>query len=229
MISNTFITTKNVNNADDLLGQLISRPKDDVPGLAVFFGRPGLGKTTWAINKAQNNENYFYVRLKSADTTRSFLIRLSALLTNGNYKLRDKINISNIYEDIEEILLANPQYVIFFDEVDLAFERSYRVLKLLRDLADTTQATFVLIGMENLKSKIKNYSNHYFDRCYFNFEFDVVSPEETKVLIDTKLGIKSSDTLAKRVWQKSQGTLRKTIKAIAEMEKALLENATLGE
>jgi DNA transposition AAA+ family ATPase len=224
MNQNSFITTHNAIAADRHLAQLANRPKSEVPGLAVFYGPPGLGKTTWALATARIQPDHFYIRLKTADTTKAFLIRLLAVLTNGNYKLRDKTNISTLYEEIEEILAANPHYVIFIDEVDIAFERSYRVLKLLRDLADTTYATYILIGMESLRSKIKNYSNHYFDRCYFSYEFSPATQEETRQLIDLKLGITASDTLAKRVWQQSQGTLRKTMKIIAEMELTLQED-----
>ncbi len=223
MKSDTFITTKNVELATHELSELLNRSKSDVPGMAVFFGRPGLGKTTWAKHLVSKNDNCFYFRLKAADTTKSFLTRLLALLTIGNYKLRDKTNIYTLYEEIEEILLANPDFVIFFDEIDLAFDRSYRVLKILRDLADITHASFVLIGMENIKSKIKSYSNHYYDRCYFFFEFDVASVPETKELISQKLNIEATDPIAKSVWSKSHGTLRKSIKVIANMEEVLNE------
>jgi len=224
MNQNSFISTHNTHDADRQLKLLLERPVNEVPGLAVFYGPPGLGKTTWAKYTAASNDNYFYIRLKTADTTKAFLIRLLAVLTNGNYRLRDKTNISTIYEEIEDILLANPNYVIFIDEVDIAFERSYRVLKLLRDLADITTATYVLIGMESLRTKIKNYSNHYFDRCYFNYEFSPATLEETKSLIERTLGISASDTLSRRVWQNSRGTLRKTMKIISEMEIAIRED-----
>ncbi len=224
MNQNSFIPTHNTRDADRQLSLLLSRPVTEVPGLAVFYGPPGLGKTTWALHTAAAHNNYFYIRLKTADTTKAFLIRLLAVLTNGNYRLRDKTNISTIYEEIEDILLANPNYVIFIDEVDIAFERSYRVLKLLRDLADITTATYVLIGMESLRTKIKNYSNHYFDRCYFNYEFSPATLEETKSLIERTLGISASDTLSRRVWQNSRGTLRKTMKIISEMEIAIRED-----
>jgi len=220
MNSNTFIITKNVNNANIYLQKLIDRPKSDVPGLAVFFGKPGLGKTTWAQNLAFNNNNVFFHRLKAAETTKGFLVRILANLRSQN-SFSERGSIQSLYEDIEQILLNNPDYIILIDEADRAFGRNYRVLDIIRDLADCTLATIVLIGMDSLKDKIKKFSQYYFDRCYFFYEFDVVDVPETKSLISQKLNIKATDAIADSAWKKSHGTLRKTIKVISEIEDAL--------
>jgi DNA transposition AAA+ family ATPase len=129
-----------------------------------------------------------------------------------------------IYAKIEEIFRRHPEYILLIDEADRAFKgKKSTILEMIRDLADCTMAQFILIGMEQLKTKIEKYSAHYFDRCYYFFEFAPVKIDEIPELITAKTGIRATETIINETMRRSNGTLRKAMKIINEIEEGVNE------
>jgi DNA transposition AAA+ family ATPase len=215
MRENVVISTYNTRDANKMVAELCSRPKTDTPGLAVFFGRPGLGKTTFVEHFPATNPSGIFIRMKEAETPKGFMKRLYAVCRFKESKVLD-YNVTGtteeIYAKIEEIFRRHPEYILLIDEADRAFKgKKSTILEMIRDLADCTMAQFILIGMEQLKTKIEKYSAHYFDRCYYFFEFTA------------KTGIRATETIINETMRRSNGTLRKAMKIINEIEEGVNE------
>ena len=54
------VETENVKSANRMLKNLLERTRTENVGLGLFYGRPGFGKTRWAIKTAQDN-GYVYI------------------------------------------------------------------------------------------------------------------------------------------------------------------------
>lgn len=46
------VRTRNVVEADEAINLLVTRPKEEMVGLGLLYGKPGLGKTTYATRIA---------------------------------------------------------------------------------------------------------------------------------------------------------------------------------
>ncbi len=222
MKSNVIVPIFNTREAAAKVKELQTRPKADVPGLACMYGCPGLGKSYWSESYASQN-NHIWIRMKEAETAKGFMSRLLKRLVYRDEGQNRNISGSTdeIYKECEEILQRNPDWVVFIDEVDRALGgRKTKVLEMIRDLADCTYASYILIGMEHLRRLIQKYSAHYFDRCYFFYEFRPATSEEMKAIIEAKIDYSASDKVVQATMEKSGGTLRKSIKLMVDMEEA---------
>ena len=157
------VEIENVKNANRVLRNLLDRPKTEVVGLGLFYGRAGLGKTRWATKTAQEN-GYIYIRLETNITTKDFLRELLSKLlhkTMPYYEVRGTCN--EIYNQILDYLQSHQDTVILVDELDYGFSNE-KILATIRDLVDQSLATFALISMEESKEKLVRMRSHFFDR-----------------------------------------------------------------
>ena len=67
MKQNKLVKISNVVEADQCIQYLLRRPKMEMVGLGLIYGRPGLGKTTYA-QRIAFQRNYVYLRLESMTT-----------------------------------------------------------------------------------------------------------------------------------------------------------------
>ena len=51
------VRTRNVVEADEAINLLVTRPKEEMVGLGLLYGKPGLGKTTYATRIALQRVN----------------------------------------------------------------------------------------------------------------------------------------------------------------------------
>ncbi|HNQ43201.1 MAG TPA: AAA family ATPase, partial [Candidatus Cloacimonadota bacterium] len=61
----------NVQKADRCIDFLLNRPRMEMVGLGMLYGRPGLGKTTYARRIAFTC-GYVYLRLEATTTPKTF-------------------------------------------------------------------------------------------------------------------------------------------------------------
>ena len=69
MKQGTLVRTQNVIAADKCIEYLQTRPKMEMVGLGLLYGRPGLGKTTYA-SRIAFSQGYLYLRLEATTTPR---------------------------------------------------------------------------------------------------------------------------------------------------------------
>lgn len=218
MKSRTLTETDNVKRARQTINYLICRPKTEMVGLGLIWGKPGLGKTRFARRIAAN-EGYIWMRLEASSTARSFVCQLyNALIHKGmqyNEPVRGRTN--EIYQKCLELLEDMPDTVIILDEIDYAF-RDKALLGTIRDIVDQTTAAIVMVGMGDAKAQLLKANTHYFDRCNSFCEFMPLGLDDTRKVITEVSDITIQDNLKKHIYSKTRGNLRQIIKMLNTVE-----------
>jgi DNA transposition AAA+ family ATPase len=216
----------NVKGANRVLRNLIDRTKTENVGLGLLYGRAGLGKTRWASRTAQDN-GYVYLRLESNITGKDFLRNLLYKLVEKTMPYYVPQGTQNeLYNQILDILYREFDSVIIIDEVDYGFSNE-KILASIRDLADQSLATFVLVGMERAKEKLAKMNAYYFDRCNAFFEFKALSYDDADKILKELCDIKVDAEITKYIHQRCNGTMRilnKYIDAVERIGKKMKKN-----
>lgn len=204
-----FVKTKNVKNFVSTLANLQNRAKG-VPGMALVYGEPGLGKTQAALWWVANNqEDAIYVSATQSMTTKWLLEEIIRELGDSPF-----YRTSEIFEQIVRELIKRPK-VIIVDEIDyLAHEKS--TIEMLRDIHDRTHTPIVLIGMTYADKKLKRY-RHLYDRLSEILQFQKFPFEDTKNLINELSEIKF-DNSAIEYMQNCDNRFRQIVKIIDKAE-----------
>ena len=87
---------------------------------------------------------------------------------------------------------------------------------MIRDIADNTIATIILVGMQNLREKILKLNTHYYNRFIYFAEFKPLTNQDCLIMCKSLADINIADDLAIFTNQKDQaaGDARKIIKSI---------------
>ena len=204
-----FVKTKNVKNFVSTLANLQNRAKG-VPGMALVYGEPGLGKTQAALWWVANNqEDAIYVSATQSMTTKWLLEEIIRELGDSPF-----YRTSEIFEQIVRELIKRPK-VIIVDKIDyLAHEKS--TIEMLRDIHDRTHTPIVLIGMTYADKKLKRY-RHLYDRLSEILQFQKFPFEDTKNLINELSEVKF-DNSAIEYMQNCDNRFRQIVKIIDKAE-----------
>ncbi len=202
-----FIKTANVKNFITLINNLINRGIG-VPGMALVYGEPGLGKTKVATWWAANNDAIFVSAIQ-VSTPRSLLEEIVKEM--GEVPL---FRSSDLFEQVVKNLIKEPR-VLIVDEIDYLTSNKCGI-EILRDIHDRTHTPIILIGMRFAKRNLKNYA-HLTDRFSEILQFKPFSIEETGMLIDGLSEIKFTEETIKYVHQTGYG-FRQIVKLIDKAE-----------
>ena len=208
----------NVQKADECIDFLLKRPRLEMVGLGMLYGRPGLGKTTYA-SRAAYARGYVYIRLEATTTPKTFakelLQNLYRSMGMGDYLPVGTTN--NIYKQCIQLLLDNEDTVIIIDEIDYAF-RYPQLLGSVRDLVDETFAVVILVGMQNAMDRLNQINAYYFDRCNYFYEFEAVSKDDIRMLGTELMNIPCPESMVNYIHFNAAGNLRKAIKIMHMLE-----------
>lgn len=119
-----------------------------MPGLGVFHGYPGYGKTFGAIFCASAFD-VIHISMQGDWTKKTFLERLLSELG-----LPPKRVVPDMVLQACEALAQDGRTLIV-DEADYAFRRG--VIELIRDLHDGSDTPVIMIGMEEFPQKLRKY------------------------------------------------------------------------
>ncbi|MBB4016704.1 hypothetical protein GGR16_001710 [Chelatococcus caeni] len=139
---------KNVAAFNGLIKRVINRAPD-LPGMACFFGRSGLGKTKAATYGA-NVTRATYVEVGQFTTAKSLL--RSILVELGQ---RPRGAIADMVEQAIMVLAADPMRPLIVDEAHFIAQK--RFVDLLRELHDKSLAPVILIGEETLPGQLEAF------------------------------------------------------------------------
>lgn len=215
------IKTRNVQKADAAIKFLLNRPKLEMVGLGLIYGKPGLGKTTYANRMAFSN-GYIYIRLEATTTPKSFAVQLLTSLYR-RFHLGEYIPVgtaNNLFKACLQVLEDNEDTVIVIDEIDYAF-RHPQLLGAIRDIVDETLTVVILIGMQNAKDRLNMINEYYFDRCNVFCEFVSLSKADIKAIASEVMEVKVSPGMIDTIFHQCAGNLRKAIKIMHMMEMAI--------
>lgn len=149
--NDTVAPLKNVALAMSLMERLVTRP-DHLPGIGVFYGHSGWGKTV-AANHLASHHRAYYVQCRRIWPKSALL---SAILHNmgispakRNYEMVDQI--------IEQLQLSRRPLVI--DEMDHLVDRSD--VELIRDIYEAAKTPILLVGEEQFPAKLRRSERFY--------------------------------------------------------------------
>ncbi len=119
-----------------------------MPGLGVFYGYPGYGKTFGAIFCATTFD-VIHLSMQGDWTKKTFLERLlNELGVPAKRTIPDMVS-----QACEELAVDGRTLIV--DEADYAFRRG--IIELIRDLHDGSDTPIVMIGMEEFPQKLKRF------------------------------------------------------------------------
>ena len=221
------IKTSNVLKADATIKFLLNRPKLEMVGLGLIYGKPGLGKTTYANRMAFSN-GYIYIRLEATTTPKSFAVQL---LTSPyrRYHLGEYIPVgtaNNLFKACLQVLEDHEDTIIVIDEIDYAF-RLPQLLGAIRDIVDETLTVVILVGMQNAKDKLNMINEYYFDRCNSFCEFGSLTKADIKAIATSVMEVKVSQEMAEVIYHRCAGNLRKAIKIMHMLETAIIKQPNI--
>jgi len=224
MKQNKLVRTRNVVEADACISFLKSRPKLEMVGLGLLYGRPGSGKTTYAQRMAFR-EGYLYLRLEATTTPKSFAQQLLLALYK-RFKLGQYLpygTANNLFNRCLGILEDHADTVIVIDEIDYAFKHD-SLLGAIRDIVDETLCIVILVGMQSAKDRLAQINPHYFDRCNYFYEFQPGSRKDIELITKEVMEVEVSDRLIDTIHFNCNGNLRKAIKLMYIMEGRIRQN-----
>lgn len=140
---------KNVASALILVERLRGRTMN-MPGLGVFHGRSGYGKTVAAIF-IQNKTNAIRVEM-GVTWTRKNLLR-NILVECGLSPREIPNTIADLAETAIMELGSDPKRPLIIDEADIAVDKG--MVEVVRELHDKSGAPILLVGEEQLPDKLQ--------------------------------------------------------------------------
>ena len=202
-----FVKTNNVKRFITMMNNLQNRA-EGVPGMALVYGEPGLGKTQ-TINWWAFKNNAILVRCTQLMSARWLLSEiLEEMGEIYGYK------ISDCFKLVVRNLLVNPQ-IIIIDEVDYLTIDS-RAVETLRDIHDKTNVPIVLVGMINAKSRLKNF-NHLYDRLSEIVKFEKFSKNDIKTIVQELSEVEMTECAIRYIYT-NLNRFRQILKAINKAE-----------
>ncbi|MCG6552924.1 MAG: ATP-binding protein [Candidatus Magnetominusculus sp. LBB02] len=202
-----FARTKNVMDFTAAMSRLHSR-QEGIPGMALVYGEPGLGKTRTIMWWIGQNDGVF-IRTKKLMTGRWLLEEIVAELGQSPVN-----RISDLFRQCRDMLLDKPR-TIFVDEIDYLAHDS-RVIETLRDIHDDTNSPIVFIGMGEASRKMQKYK-HLYDRFSTVLEFTPLTKEDVAGIIEQMCEVKVTEEAAAFI-HKDANRFRKLILWMYRME-----------
>lgn len=195
------------------MNNIQNRP-ESVPGMALVYGEPGLGKSKAVLWWAAQND-VIYLR--------------------GNNLMTGRWIIQEIVEELGEIpfyytmdlfkqctrILSEKQIPIIVDEIDyLATDR--KTIETLRDLHDKTNIPVIFVGMAMARNKLKRYK-HLYDRISEIVCFKPFSHKDVKEIITQLSEVEMTECAINFIYNKSN-RFRQIVKMINRAEQIALAN-----
>jgi DNA transposition AAA+ family ATPase len=204
------ITTANTREGTEIFRELQDPDSSAGPSIAVWCGRAGRGKTHLARKCALHFEG-LYVRTLPVMTPTMLLREICFELST----LRPRTTESCLEVIREE--MGRKRRVFLIDEADLL---PMRALETLRGLNELTGAPLILIGEEELKSKIAS-RRRIVSRVRRSLTFAPVTQADLVLYYARALGVDLSPKVAAILYRSCGGDWRPLIKAALDVERAM--------
>lgn len=149
----------NVGLALAALAQVENITEVGAPHMAVLSGPPGFGKTQAAIHLSHPaGKNMVFVAVRMFETTKTLAEQIALELGVG---VKPGMTVATLYDAIIRRLPQINRGLIF-DEVDYIAQKS--TMDFIRTIHDNTTVPIVLIGEEQLKTKLLRHHERFHDR-----------------------------------------------------------------
>lgn len=210
-----FVVTKNVRKLYKLADTLLEKD-NGTPGLGLFYGAPGLGKSV-AATHMHVQKNYVYLRAKTPWTVKWFL---NDLLHELNEKEMGRTK--DAYNRLVEVLSREPRLIII-DEVDHMLHDS-KIIETMRDIHDESGNCFLLIGMQNIERKLKGFP-HLYSRFADVIRAKPIRRDGILEISEKLVELPVLKETAEQLYELTNGELRKIITWLYYLEKKAQNNS----
>jgi len=137
-----------------VLGHAVNRPHH-LPGIVVFYGPSGLGKSS-SVAFAANKFNAYHVECKSNWTQKALLANM--LKEMG---IKASKTIPEMTDQVSE-QLTHSQRPLIIDEFDHVVNK--RIVELVRDIYEGSHTAILIIGEENLEDNLARQYERFHNR-----------------------------------------------------------------
>lgn len=211
-----FFKTRNCLNAEKSVSALVNRDRS-LPGLGLWYGRWGLGKSSVA-NWIYSMFPVLYIVIERLWRPRRLLEEFCEIMQLGSPHYR----LDRLSDQVADGLRKWNQPVLV-DEADYLLKNSV-MLDVLRDLHDKTGTPFILIGMEKLHSDLQRFGQ-FFSRILpaSIVEFQPVTPVEVGMITKDWTGLTIDKEAAELFCQLVEGDFRYIVGYLLSFEKACKE------
>ncbi|MFZ2446063.1 MAG: ATP-binding protein [Syntrophobacteraceae bacterium] len=190
---------------EEQLGQKVA------PGISVFMGRSGRGKTTAALKLAAMDRQVCYVSYAGWHSP-SGILREACFAVAGA-----RPRAAQACFDLLERGLSDNQRMIMVDESD---RMSLKHLNVLRDLHDRCCVPVILIGEEPLRGKLAQ-ERRLISRISHEVLFEEVVPSDIAMFYTRSLDLEISSKMASELAKHSQGDFRMVIRDAQRVERVM--------
>ena len=215
MKETAFTKTENVKKALKYIDMVRNRDVTRMVGLMLIYGIWGLGKT-WFGERFAGEHGFIFLRLDATMREKDFLkILLSRIneqlgveerIQGTTHELLIKVR-NKLNEHFEELP------VIIIDEIDYAISRT-RLLGTIRDIADSTITTVIMLGMKDAYIDLQKKHSYFFDRNLYLLEFKSLSEKDVRNSIKDVSEVVISEKNIEAMIGKTEGNFRKVIKMV---------------
>lgn len=210
---NSIAALQNVSIITLAIQKAINRP-DYLPGLVVVYGPSGYGKT-FAASYAAANLKAYYISAKSTWTKKTYLLAII-----NEMGIQPAKTVGEMMNQVCMQLSATGRPLIV-DEFDYCVNRE-GLMALTRDIYDGSEAAIILVGEELLPSKLER------EERFHNRILDWIAAEPASFEDAQKLRalycqkVQVADDLLKKVWEISEGRVRRIVVNLAKIEDTIL-------
>jgi len=202
-----FTRTQNVKNFINMMNNLQNRAKG-VPGMALLYGEPGLGKTQAVLWWVAQNDAIF-IRSTNLMTGRWLLEDIVEELGEiPNYKT------SELFKQCIRQLKEDPK-IIIIDEVDYLAADS-KAIETLRDIHDKANVPIVLVGMGQADKKLMRY-RHLYDRISEKLKFEPFINSDIKDIVEQLCEVEMTECAIRYIYSQTN-RFRQIVKMINTAE-----------
>ena len=198
-VNSGIVLLRNVAAMAKLTEHLVTRAPN-LPGMGVFYGHSGLGKSMAAAHCA-NKFNGVYVECRSYFTAKSLLLSLCKEL-----RLRPGKTVYEMVSQVGEQLALSGRPV-FLDEMDHIVNR--HLVELVRDIYEASNAPILMIGEEMFPNRLQRWER------FHNRVLDWTQAEPSDLTDAGKLArlyspdVTLADDLLGEIVRKSRGVARR--------------------
>lgn len=201
---------KNVQLFMKLAETLINR-NPNLPGLGVFYGFSGLGKTV-AANFVRNTYQAHLVEVRDYWTKKAFVENL----LNALHVPSPRGTVPKMMQQAIHILGGDPSRILIIDEADKLVDKN--MIDLVRDIHEEAQIPIILTGEELLPQKLES-SERTHNRVLEWVMAELCDLADAKSLANIYVGEDViQDDLLEAIIEKAQGRTRRVVTSINSVE-----------
>jgi len=208
-----FAKTQNVKNFINLMNNIQSRA-EGVPGMALVYGEPGLGKTKTVLWWAAQHDAVF-IRSTNLMSGRWLLEELVEELGEIPF-----YRAADLFKQCVRLLKEDPR-IIIVDEIDY-LATDAKTIETLRDIHDKTGTPILLVGMGMANKKLMRY-RHFYDRISEVLKFVPFNLEDVRTIIEQLSEIEMTECAIKMIYNRSN-RFRQIVRLISKAEKSAEAN-----